>query len=441
MNMLHPSRFAGVLLLVLAGLLPSRPVAAGDFRSAKVRWCVTEDPTVPGTARFLLELAERRFANQQVGDIHMEYFNFGDGSSVQAPLTVVEVHETAGWFLARGRVTHRYQYPLPSSTARFEGCCRIDGENGNDFLNNRSGDQFSVRAAVNTFAEGECSPDVDLPPIVWLSGGLGDTFTIPIPVSHSRPIQCRFATDAEAGGPNGGPNPDGMTIDADTCAITWTPTPGDPNAFWTTQVRVEEVERLPRLSTAVDFLLGLDAAPPVCRLSVSSGSPVQLRLAFQDSKSGLSRIEVLAARNVNVFIPPFTPGETGELVGSGTKIDQSQPGWLTIRATDVAGNEIDCDPVITQVIRATGRPEVQTYTGVPSTERAVTIFNGDPGLKQVQIDVNGRKFNVSGLQDGEKRTIDVGAAIVPGVDSTFKLTAHGKPGGTAEIVFWDGNSR
>src|SRR5215218_4299554 len=104
MNVLHPSRFAGVLLLVLAGLLLSQSVAASDFRSAKVRWCVTEDPTVPGTARFLLELAERRFANQQVGDTHLEYFDFGDGSSVQAPLTVVEVHETAGWFLARGRV-------------------------------------------------------------------------------------------------------------------------------------------------------------------------------------------------------------------------------------------------------------------------------------------------------------------------------------------------
>lgn len=92
----------------------------------------------------------------------------------------------------------------------------------------------------------------------------------------------------------------------------------------------------------------------------------------------------------------------------------------------------------TQVIRATGRPETQTYTGVPPAERVVAILNGDPGLKQVQIDVNGKRFNVSGLQNGEKRTIDVGAAIVPGIDLTFKLTAHGKPGGTAEVVIWDG---
>jgi hypothetical protein len=94
---------------------------------------------------------------------------------------------------------------------------------------------------------------------------------------------------------------------------------------------------------------------------------------------------------------------------------------------------------MTEVIRATGRPETHTYTGVPSAERVVTILNGDPGLKQIRIDVNGRGFNVSGLRDGEERTIDVGAAIVPGVDSTFKLTAHGKPGGAAEIVIWDGN--
>jgi len=78
----------------------------------------------------------------------------------------------------------------------------------------------------------------------------------------------------------------------------------------------------------------------------------------------------------------------------------------------------------------------------------VTIA-GSGGLKQVQIDVNGKRFNISGLQDGEKRTIDAGAATVrvsrslsppprhcPGlarvqVTSTKKRPGHGAPGGMA----------
>lgn len=439
MNVLHRSGIAGVLLLITAGLLIVRTAEASHFRSAEVRWCMTADPTIPGTARFFLELAERRFDSQRVGDTHLEYFDFGDGGSVFAPLTVVEVHEAAGWFLARGVVTHRYLNPPFHPRARFEGCCRIGGENGNDFLNNRSNDEFNVRAAVNLFAEGECSPVVNLPPIVWRSGGIGDTFTIPIPVSHPRPIHCWFATDAEVGGPDGGPNPDGMTIDADTCVITWTPTSGDPGVFWTTQVKVEEVERLPLLSTAVDFLLGLDAAPPICLLTVLSGPPLQLRLSFQDPDSGLSQVEVLVAENTDVSIPPFTPGSTDELIGLATKIDQTRSGRLTVRATDVAGNSIDCDPVITREIRIAGRPETHTFAGVPPAEHVVTVLNGDPGLSQIRIEVNGKKLTISGLTDGEERTIDVRSAIIPGADSTFTLTAHGRPGGSAEIMIWEGN--
>ena len=129
------------------------------------------------------------------------------------------------------------------------------------------------------------------------------------------------------------------------------------------------------------------------------------------------------------------------VTGTATKIDQAQSAWLRIRVTDAVGNSIDCDPMILREFRLEGRPESHTFTGVPWREDVVTVLNGDPGVKQVRIEVNGWRFTVAGLRDGEERTIDIRSAVTPGMDSTVTLTSHGKPGGTATVMIWDGNTQ
>jgi hypothetical protein len=439
MRALHRGGFLTVLLLLAVVLFTGQSAEASHFRYAKVDWCLSENPSTPGLATFSVEIAERRFANQMVGETFSEIFRFGDGTNTAVTLTVTEVHVEEGWFLAKGTVTHQYVGPFPvQPEAGFDSCCRIDGFGGNDFLNNRSDGNFRVLANVNPFAEGECSPQVSLPPIVYVRGNIGDTFTIPVPFSHPEPVNCRFATDAEAGG---GPNPTGMTINPNTCVITWTPTSGNPSAFWTTQVRVEEANRIPLLSTAVDFLIGLDNTAPVCRVDrIDQGPPTRIHIFIQDVQSGLAAINVLLLTNATVNIPAFAPGFTGSLIVVGTKINESQAARIQLKVTDVAGNMIECDPVLTQEARGTGKPESHVFPGIPAEEHVVTLLNGTPGLTQVELDVNGTKFTMSGLRDGEERTIDVGSAVVPGTDSTFTLTTHGKPGGTAAVMIWDGNA-
>jgi hypothetical protein len=122
----------------------------------------------------------------------------------------------------------------------------------------------------------------------------------------------------------------------------------------------------------------------------------------------------------------------------GTKIDQSKSSRLELLVTDLAGNETACDPVFTEVVRETGRPERHVYTGIPAAERFVTVLNGDPGLGALAVEVNGRKFQMTGLRPGEERTLDVGSAVSSGETSTVALTAHGKPGGSAVVMIWDG---
>lgn len=285
-----------------------------------------------------------------------------------------------------------------------------------------------------------CSPAANLPPVVWRSGRLGDTFEIPLQVdlgtdSFYAPVYCRFATDSEAGG---GPNPDGLSVDPATCTLTWTPTGGDPNRLWTTQVQAEQYLSFGDFlvaTTALDLLLGLDDVRPACVLESTSAAGVQVRA--QDSRSGVATIEVLESVNANVKIPAFTPGTTAALAITGTKTDPAKVSRIRLRVTDQAGNSSECDPVMTQVSRETGKPQSQTFGGIPPAEHFVTVLNGTPGLKHLEVNVNGRSFRLQNLAPGEQRKLDVAAAMLVGKDSTITLTPHGKPGGSATVLIHD----
>ena len=181
-----------------------------------------------------------------------------------------------------------------------------------------------------------------------------------------------------------------------------------------------------------------DTTAPACSLqAVNQGPPVSIEVFTQDSESGLDHVAVLVADNASVEIPPFTPGTTEPLIVIGTKLDQSQSSHLTLEVFDVAGTSVVCDPVTMLVIRATGKPVSETLANVPEQERIVVVSNGDPGLKNLDVVVNGTKFKITGLADREATSLDVADAMVPGNDNTFVLTARGKPGSGAVVTIRD----
>jgi hypothetical protein len=135
----------------------------------------------------------------------------------------------------------------------------------------------------------------------------------------------------------------------------------------------------------------------------------------------------------------FEQGTDEPLIVVGTKIDQTRSSQVRLRVTDLAGNVTECDPVLTQEVRENGKPESSTYAGITPEEHVVTVYNGDPGLRMLEIDVNGKKLKMTGLRPGEERSLDVASAVTPGMSSIFTLTAHGKPGGGATVMIWDGN--
>ena len=67
----------------------------------------------------------------------------------------------------------------------------------------------------------------------------------------------------------------------------------------------------------------------------------------------------------------------------------------------------------------------------------VLKHNETPGLTDLLIVVNGRRFMLSNLDDGEVRYLDVTRAMLPGDRNTISLEARGKPDGSALVIISD----
>jgi hypothetical protein len=179
--------------------------------------------------------------------------------------------------------------------------------------------------------------------------------------------------------------------------------------------------------------------PPVCpppTFGTNANGVPFMQISVQDSDTGLASIQVTYAKNITVDISP-NPffGTKNPVTVTGTAIDPSAHIGLTFIATDLNGNQVTCDPIVTKVVRENGKPADQTFTGLPDFESKVTVANGSPGVKSINIVVNGITFKLTGLEAGEVRTLDVASAMLPGSDNVISMSAHGGGGsGTAMVM-------
>jgi hypothetical protein len=175
-------------------------------------------------------------------------------------------------------------------------------------------------------------------------------------------------------------------------------------------------------------------APTNCTPTMIDSSTVGIQV--HSPLAGTQSIGVAIANNVNVSIPTYTPGTVDPINVTATKIDPLKSSRVELQVCTPASC-MQCDPVVTLVTRDPGKPEVQTFSDVPEAENKVTIFNGSPGLKSLDIVVNDATFKVNDLEDQEQRTIDISWAILPGSPSVVSLKAAGKPGRSATVMIHD----
>lgn len=184
----------------------------------------------------------------------------------------------------------------------------------------------------------------------------------------------------------------------------------------------------------------LDTAKAKCPITLNDpGPPARIEVTIQDTGTGLAEILVTRSENADTVVPPFTVGTNDPVVLTATKIDQTQRSRVEARVTDLAGNVAICDPILLLLVRdQSGSASLSAGTDVPRAEDKVTITNGTPGLKKIEIVVNGQTFKVTGLKDGEETTVDISPAMVDGDANQVDFHVKGKPGSFANVMIWDG---
>lgn len=182
----------------------------------------------------------------------------------------------------------------------------------------------------------------------------------------------------------------------------------------------------------------LDVAGATCPARVIAGPPTQLQVTVSDADTGLQSIVVTQSDNADTVVPPFTVGTTDPVTVTATKIDQSHSSHVTIVATDLAGNSVTCDPIISLVQRSAGVDPQRTTAAVPQEENKLLVMNSSPGLRNLEATVNGVKFKLTGLKDGENRTLDISSALHAGAN-TVSVKGHGPVNSSAMVVISDGS--
>jgi hypothetical protein len=77
------------------------------------------------------------------------------------------------------------------------------------------------------------------------------------------------------------------------------------------------------------------------------------------------------------------------------------------------------------------------FGGLPQAESKVTVTNGSRGASVITLDVNGTAFRLTGMADGETRTVDVAAAMTAGSANVISATLLGAPGASAMLMIAD----
>jgi hypothetical protein len=165
------------------------------------------------------------------------------------------------------------------------------------------------------------------------------------------------------------------------------------------------------------------------------GPPAQIEIAVTDlSGRGLSSISVVLAVNAAVDIPVLAPGTTFATV-TATRIDPNAPGRVVLQAC--AFGCIVADPVLTELqVSKSGNRAEDSFSEIPAGEHFITLQNGTPGLRKVQVLVNDKPAATRWLRDKNVRTIDVGSSMKPG-PNTITLVANGRPGSSALVLISD----
>jgi hypothetical protein len=173
----------------------------------------------------------------------------------------------------------------------------------------------------------------------------------------------------------------------------------------------------------------------IIRFRTATPAGIVIEVTDPDGQ-GLVSISVADSVNAAVQIPPLPPRTTVADV-TASRIDPSQPARVVLRVCTRGSCCVDGDPTLTALQIGEGRNNAKdTFFDIPSTEHFLRIQNGRPGLRRVEILVNGRSLTERWLRDGNVRVVDL-APLMTERRNEITLLANGRPGSSGIFLVSD----
>ena len=111
-----------------------------------------------------------------------------------------------------------------------------------------------------------------------------------------------------------------------------------------------------------------------------------------------------------------------------------------LRATDVVGNAITCQLTFFGIGAPGAIPHDQHLPDVPRAQHFVSFQNGTgPGLKRINVKVNGVVFKSGQLAPGERGTFDIASAMTA-ANNRVAIDMEGNKNATAVVILHDGSA-
>ena len=129
------------------------------------------------------------------------------------------------------------------------------------------------------------------------------------------------------------------------------------------------------------------ASTPTCSLTaVNVGPPSQEVFTTQDPVAGLAKVHQIRDHNVTKTESGFSPGTTGPVTVTFTKVDEPIGGEAGFEATNTEGQSVKCLGQFKTVMPR--RVNTQGFT-IRDKFSTLVIQNGTPGLTSVSLTLNG----------------------------------------------------
>jgi len=181
---------------------------------------------------------------------------------------------------------------------------------------------------------------------------------------------------------------------------------------------------------------GVNRCLPPPGPAVTEVNAAGLAFAIRSEEEGLSAVRVLSAVNANVDVPRFSPGALRVDI-QASKIVPSSPAELRLESCIATDAGELCTPAVLRLselrIREGKGRARETFAGVTSKEGFVTIQNGSPGVRQVEILVNGARSAAFSIARDQILGFDVTAGMMA-EKNTVTVVVSGKAGGNALVT-------